>query len=545
MKISNGILLRVLAALAPALLPVIACAAATAAASPGERIYRDGLLADGRPLAGERAAGGAVSGHSAACVNCHRRSGIGAPEGRIMIAPITGNYLFHRGERPASPAVEAATGEKMRGSAHYGDATAARAIRDGVGWDGRTLDVLMPRYRLSDSDMSQLLGYLHQLSSGPVPGVSADLLDFATIITPDTDRDQRQAMLDVLTHFFGDRAQDYFGGKSRVMQSARRIHYRVSRRWQLHVWDLSGPASTWEAQLDARYAAEPVFAVISGLGGHTWEPVHRFCEHHEVPCLLPNVDLPVVSANDYYTVYFSKGVLLEAELVESALTRPANTVKRLVQVYRAGDLGVAAAGLLSRRLRAAHWEVADRALPKRPESGDLQAALRGTPSDAALVVWLRPADLKALPEAPPPAALIYASGLLGGLENMPLAPAWRHVTQITYPYNLPQSRTLAMNYPLTWFKTAHIPVVDERVQVDTYIACQVLAEAVGHVQNDLIREYLLEQLENMLSLRILNGYYAQLSLGPGQRFASKGGYLVRFPEAQGRRIAPEGGWMVP
>jgi hypothetical protein len=544
---TNGIILRLLLALAlpPALLPSMACASATAAPYPGERIYRDGLLADGQPLVGSRVAGGAVSGQAAACVNCHRRSGIGVSEGRIVIPPVTGNYLLHRGERPTTDAVAAATGQKMMGSAHYTDETVARAIRDGVGWDGRKLDVLMPRYTLANADMGQLLRYLHQLSSGPVPGVGADELDFATIVTPDTDPTERQGMLDVLNHFFNDRAQDYFGGRSPVLQSARRIHYRVSRRWRLHVWDLTGPPSTWEAQLDKRLAAEPVFAVISGLGGHTWEPVHRFCEHQSVPCLLPNVDLPVVAASDFYNVYFSKGVLLEAELLESRLTKPGSALKRVVQVYRAGDLGEAAAGALRRQLRAAHREVTDRVLPESPKAGDLQAALRGAAPDTALALWLRSADLKALPEAPPPAAEVFASGLLGGLENMPLAPSWRSVTRVTYPYNLPQSRTFQLNYPLRWFEAAHIPVVAERIQVDTYIACQVLSEAIGHVRGDFVRDYLLEQIESMLSIRIFNGYYNRLSLGPGQRFASKGGYFVRFAEAQGNHIAADGEWTVP
>ena len=167
------------------------------------------------------------------------------------------------------------------------------------------------------------------------------------------------------------------------------------------------------------------------------------------------------------------------------------------------------------------------------------------PPGAALVLWLRAADLKALPAAPPPAAQIFASGLLGGLENMPLSAGWRPATRITYPYNLPQLRTLAMTYPLQWFKTQRLAVTAERVQVDTYVACQVLAEGIGHIQGDLVRDYLLEQLENMLSLRVFNGYYARLSLGPGQRFASKGSYFVRFTEPQGTHIAPEGEWTVP
>jgi hypothetical protein len=55
----------------------------------------------------------------------------------------------------------------------------------------------------------------------------------------------------------------------------------------------------------------------------------------------------------------------------------------------------------------------------------------------------------------------------------------------------------------------------------------------------------LETYENMLSFRTLNAYYPHLSLGPGQRFASKGGYLVHFADAGGTTVVKDGEWIVP
>jgi hypothetical protein len=49
----------------------------------------------------------------------------------------------------------------------------------------------------------------------------------------------------------------------------------------------------------------------------------------------------------------------------------------------------------------------------------------------------------------------------------------------------------------------------------------------------------------MLDSRIVNGYYTRLGLAPGQRFASKGGYLVRFVGPTGGAIAADGDWIVP
>ena len=79
--------------------------------------------------------------------------------------------------------------------------------------------------------------------------------------------------------------------------------------------------------------------MISGIGGKTWEPVHRFCESESLPCLLPNVDLPVVAEKDFYSVYFSRGVLLEADVIAHRLSSAAGSPspRRILEVFRSGE----------------------------------------------------------------------------------------------------------------------------------------------------------------------------------------------------------------
>ena len=116
---------------------------------------------------------------------------------------------------------------------------------------------------------------------------------------------------------------------------------------------------------------------------------------------------------------------------------------------------------------------------------------------------------------------------------------------MTYPFDLPSLRRVRMNFPLGWFRVRGIPVVDERVQTDTYLACGILAETMSHMLYSFVRDYLIERIEALVSHRIVNGYYPRLGLAPGQRFTSKGGYIVRFESPSGREVRPDGEWIVP
>jgi len=304
--------------------------------------------------------------------------------------------------------------------------------------------------------------------------------------------------------------------------------------------------------LRAKLAAEPVFAVISGLAGRTWAPVHRFCQAAKLPCLLPNVELPVVSEGDFYPVYFSRGVLLEVDLMAGFLTRPTAeggarpAARRVVQVFRQDDIGLAAAHALEVAAKSAGMVVENRTLPVGSEDRiEVTNSVLGLKPEDSLVLWLRPPDLAMLPPALPVVSSVLVSGTLGGLEQAPLTALWRSHVHMAYPFDLPEGRKVRMNFPLAWFKIKQLEVVSERVQTDTYIACGILAETLTDMLDSFVPDYLVERVEGMLSHRLVNGYYPHLSLAPGQRFASKGGYIVRFAATEGMALVQAGEWTTP
>ncbi len=516
----------------------------------GEQIYLHGILGTGAPLVAMHDGGVRLEGAEAACVNCHRRSGFGTREGRVVIPPIASQYLL-QASQPASGNQYLSYLDTMHldQPPPYSESTLAKAIRDGVDPRGRELNYLMPRFALGDSDMAALIAYLRKLDRRNAPGVSDTVLHFATIITPDADRTKRRAMLDVIERYFADRNVVQLAPSRRLHASSKMSWvggmFMVNRRWQLHVWELTGPANTWEAQLKERFAREPVLAVVSGLGGSNWRPVHAFCEHQAVPCLFPNVEVPPADANaDFYSLYFSKGVLLEAGLEAKKIIESGDT--RIVhQIYRAGDSGEPAALAFAAALKDHGITVRSHVLPRGKAGRNVIGALRAIRGADTLALWLRPADLRAIGNTPMPAQRIYMSGLMGGLESAPLPTAWRSRTSIAYPFDLPASRRVSTDFALGWFAIRHIPMVDEQVQADTFLACGLLAETLGNMADTFVPEYLVERVQDMIEHRLITGYYPRLSLAAGQRFASKGGYLVHFGGRDARELVADSGWVVP
>jgi hypothetical protein len=544
----------VLAALAS-----VAYAAEFVPVSRGEAIYREGRFASGATLHAGRN-GAVLEGSEAACVNCHRRSGLGSYEGSVLVPPVIGPYLFRSGAANTQDLNLPHIAGYVPNDYAYTESMLALALRTGVAPDGRTLSPLMPRYTLDDPSIQELSDYLKGLSSGPFPGVDAHTLELATIVTAETDPIASSAMLMVLNRFFDGRNAAVASRVQTGRSTAAAAEYRTVRNWRLHVWQLSGQPDSWEAQLQRLQATEPVFAVISGLGGKTWAPVHRFCEDNRVPCLFPNVDLPHVVEGDYYPVYFSRGVLLEGDLILARVLSPPNVsapaAARIFQIYRKGDIGDAAAAALAQGARKSHVTVTNRALAPRPAAAgnrtaaaeakgraQLESALSGVRPQDTLVLWLRPEDLAALGKRV--SAEVYISGSMADLEAAPLPEEWRDKTRMTYPYDPPALRRMRENFSHAWLRKQGIPVTADRVQSNTYLSCMILADALDEMLDAFVPDLLVERVENMLGARLNTGYFPRLSLAPGQRFASKGGYIVKFEARNYAAVVPDGSWLVP
>lgn len=481
----------------------------------GRRLYRNGILPDGSTLTAVRHHDSAASGAVAACVNCHRPSGYGSMEGRILIPPIAGAVLFTPGPFAAgskrTSSSNLAPVERFRTRSAYDISRLARTLREGVDADGQPLNPLMPHYRLDEKAVSALAAYLRHLSDEPVAGIEPGVLHLGTVVTPDVPPVRRDAVLSVL--------QAFADGQK-----------KWGMAWRLHVWQLTGPPQEWEAQLKDYYRRQPVFALISGAGGAEWGPVHHFCERSAVACVLPSLDAAPEPGEDYYSVYFSPGISLEARVLAYHLNAEPSAPERLIQVV-SDNAGRRAAAAAKEALAGSGIVTEVLSVPE-------YAARVGhlSPADA-VVLWLRPAVLPLLTPESPPSGEVFLSSLLAPPEEVSLPSSWKAKLRYLSVFD-PQAQLRSQVILRPWLGRQGLSATELRARGDAYGACnffnmafaEVLRQSTRGIAGPPTRERVLDMLESVLTVYRDNGapFYWRMSLGPGQRIPVRGGELLRY-----------------
>lgn len=501
----------------------------------GRRIYREGILTSGQPLTGLVQGDVTVTAAQVTCLNCHQQSGFGSTEGSTVVPPVTGPALYRAKE----------TGPRKRPP--YSAATLARVIREGLDAAGQRLDPLMPRYNLSDKDVEVLGSYLKTLSARLSPGVEERAVHFATVVTEDADASHRQAMLDILETYIrekNDLIRNQLRGNSYGPSRARDAN-KTSREWVLSTWTLKGSAATWPAQLEAYYRDQPVFALLSGISAGAWRPMHEFCETHEVPCLLPNTDLPAITAGDFYTLYFAKGLTLEAEALAAHLSRSRPGL-RILQVFRQDQAAHTAARVLRQTLEGPEgasvvdW-ILDTGETLSPSS--LVERLAETRSTAA-VLWLPHEALVGLGTGrwkPGDPIRIYLSSTLLGDELASVPEAIRGVSLVVHPFLL-QRRFRRVE---GWLASHGLKLTDPRIQAQTHFACLIADEGLKRVGENLHRDYFLDAIDHLPMTAAMSAVYPSLDFGSRRRYLSNGAYILELGGKDGEVLIRNASWVAP
>lgn len=537
----------------------VAGLAAAEALRLGEGMYLRGILPSGGEMVAMVQGDIELTGNMTTCSNCHMRSGMGSMEGGVLTPPTSGTKLYAPLARPQDIPGPLMNRTAFKGPPRpaYNDASLANALLYGVDPTGRKLRETMPRYQLTEDETRIMVSYLKQLSAQPSPGVDDEQIRFATIVTDRTSAADKDALLLPLEAAL----RVEWNERLLVLGSQWNARWYASsagkhspppklRKAVLDVWELKGAESTWGAQLAEKYRKQPVFAFLGGIAP-SWGSVHRFCEENRIPAIFPLTELPAVDPAAWYTVYYSKGVYQEGETAAKYLSRVFDLPKekQVVQVFRDNDLGRSIArgfaetwqqlgkAQLSER-KVASGEKVDPSFWKR-----LGAAHPG----ATLVLWLGAADLSGIETLATasgrPSTLFFSSTLLGpALGTLP--DQVRDFSFITYPNRLPGDEEYTKSLVTNWMKMKKIPVTNLAISSDVYFFTRLLSRTLLDMGADLHRDFFLDLLDSAPDQANSSLRYPRLSFGPGQRYASKGCYVVTLTKGEDPKPVKKSDWVI-
>lgn len=484
------------------------CAALAPAALRGKRLFQRGVTADGRPLEGAIVGGAAtLSGREAACAGCHAPGGEGTAEGGIAAPPITADRL--------------SSSTRERGA--YAAATLAAAIREGRAPASRRLHPVMPRYRLGEADLADLIAYLGCVGRDLDPGVTEDAVKLgAALPLTGPAAPMGAAVRDVLSAAFAE-------------VNARGGVFR--RRIELSVEDSGGSAG--EPGATARLLDRGVLALV----GSAWSGDPR------LEARLEEEGAPLVGPGGAGTTT-GDGVVFHVEPGPDVLARVAIT-------HLAGarsDAGSAALIVHTRDGAGEAWasgaraEAARRGLPAPaslafapghlPPRAVVEAARRQ--GARAILFWGPGGDLARCAALAPAfdGAPIYASlGSIGG-EPEALRPEVSDRVLFLYPGLLGEEARASSEALRAFLRRAGVAPGPLWAQASAYVSATILIEALKRAGAHVTREGLIAALEGLRDFDA--GPASRVSFARNRRVGVLGASLVRLDPASGAAVRASG-----
>jgi hypothetical protein len=294
--------------------------------------------------------------------------------------------------------------------------------------------------------------------------------------------------------------------------------------------------------LEEYYRKEPVFALIGGITTGEWKPIHQFSEDHRIPCLFPNTDFPVISSTDWYTLYLSKGYYQEGEAAARYLNNSGDILKGrpIVQIVRDSREGKAlSAGFQETWRDLGHGAPVTLTLKPGEEltgNGVQQVLAKNKP--AAVVLWdgtAAPAELETLAMGRNRPEMVFVSSSYLGKGLLSMKEQVRDFTYITYPFRLQDKVD-------PWHPTFMLSAHATKQANQVYAIQEILTTALTDMKGSYYRDNFLDVIGMMDDLEV--PLYDRLSFGPGQRYASKGCYIVQLSKGNKPALIGKSGWVI-
>ena len=257
----------------------------------------------------------------------------------------------------------------------------------------------------------------------------------------------------------------------------------------------------------------------------------------------------MVSETDWYTQYFSKGYYQEGQAAARYLRSlddppPAN---RLLQIIQDSPEGRE----LSTGFRETWQELGQGAVKElrlgKGETVRLDAlrAILQREKPAAVLLWTGAGSFQALEgladQADRPGFIFMSSRLLGTKVNT-LAEKARAFTWFTYPFRDPNDEPNVSKYANTLMAGLTQRNPGTRISTRVFSMIQILRQGLMDMDRNFYRDNFMDRIGMQPDQTLPD--YLRLSFGPGQRYASKGCFIMQLGPGPEPRLVRKSDWVI-
>ncbi len=465
----------------------------TPAEKRGREIYLHGKAA-ARPITAFFGAddAGEIDASVVPCASCHGPDGRGVPEGTVAPSDIRWSVL----EKPF------ASNDGGRRRPRYDAGLLARTVRKAVDSGGTPLFAVMPRYRLAERDLDDLVAYLRRLGNEPQPGLDDTAIVVATVVPLSGPRQPvGESVRGVISGYFDDINKD--GGL-------------FGRQLKLEAIDAAAPAAKVATALSGG-----IFAVV----GASWSPNDRGLDDVIGTERIPLVT-PFATAADSRSLVSSFFIFPDLEsqalaLIEFAAERAGKGPIHVALVHDGSKAAEAAANAAARRCSSMGWSVS-----------------RNAADDADLLLVIGNVDVPAVA-----AAIKSGEILMAGASISKSLFELRGRTVFVAAPTLPDDVSEEGSSELQSFGTRHrLDPAHRAAEIAAYATVKLFVEGLRRGGRDLTRERLIASLEHLYGFA--TGVTPTLTYGPNRHVGAVGAYIVGI-DLDRRTFGAASRWITP
>lgn len=487
----------------------------------GKQIYLRGTSASGgQVMAMLGREGVSLPASAVPCASCHGPDGMGRPEGGLIPPNIRWSEL-----------------SKSYGHVHengrrhpvFNEAGVAKLVRTGVDPGGNQLDNAMPRYKLSEPDMADLLAYLKYIEMDLDPGLSEDQLQIATLLPLDGPQGQLGRAMAQVIHAY--------------LEDVNRTGGVYGRRLELLAIPFGATQDETLDKLRQALRIEGIFALVGSYTVGVDQPLLELLRKESVPLIGPFTLDPGNEVINPAAFYLYPGFVDQVQVLAKAAVeeKPADAAVPPVLIGPEGNEIDRLVNAAKQALQAGGRKAPQilRYPPGRMQAGQLAEQLAHSES---LLYFGQQNDLEDLLASLAEHQSKPAVYLLSSFVSRPLyqaSTAFQGQIFLAYPT---LSRDITPAGSQAYQKLAQeyaLPPDHLQAQISAYAASKLFVEGLRKAGRSLNRSTLVDAIEALYQFD--TGVTPPLTYGPNRRVGARGAYLVSV-DLTNKSYKQVGGW---